>query len=188
MNGNDIRHQVRSSVTRALLLAITIMTAVFAASSQPVNQPANTPPVNSHPANSEPKIEFAVTSMSQISCTTGGGSFRVIFEATEPTQVCVLLVPGAKCQAILRSLDDNRVQVVAEGDPKVACITAKRAAVICAGETQGEKCSYQITSIAGVPNFSFTITLMLLITLALAIGIILLIWRAFGPFFRPREQ
>src|SRR5687768_1058938 len=123
-----------------------------------------------------PGIDFADPNLRFITCTGGGGTPAEIFEATEPTQVCVVRQLGENCQAILRGLGSNQ-EVIVQGEPKVACVTAKRAIVVCKGEQMGDNCGYQLYSIASVPNPFFQWTVIILLTLLTVMLLIFLLWR-----------
>ena len=124
----------------------------------------------------------AVLTIGQVECDIGGGAYKEILDSTEEVRVCVALDPAGECEAILRELPStgNFEQVAIRGESKVVCITAKRAMVVCKGEKAGGFCTYQIVSINSVPNPAFYITLIILLILIF----IILLWRAFGPFFR----
>lgn len=122
--------------------------------------------------------------LGQVQCSTGGGGFKVILDSTKETHLCVALDPGNGCEAILRELPsvNNFEQVAVRGEPKIVCITAKRAMVVCKGSKVEGSCGYQIVSIDHVTNPAYIITIIIILVLML----IVLFWRAFGPFFQRR--
>ena len=110
-----------------------------------------------------------------------GYSFLPELEACSATAISIEAAEPRLDPAILRELpsDGNHAEVSVRESPRVACIRARRAMVVCKGEPGGT-CTYQIVSVAGftppevwLPLFAFLLLL-----------VVLLFWRTFGPFFR----